>query len=89
MKSIKPSLLTLAIAAQFSAFADDAKPKQDMERLVITATGFEQKVTEAPASISIITNEDIKSHSFTSVLDAVQAKMIEDSKNRTYLHYRS
>ncbi|MFM9597211.1 TonB-dependent receptor plug domain-containing protein, partial [Streptomyces scabiei] len=25
-----------------------------------------------PASISIITNEDIKSHAFTSVLDAVQ-----------------
>ena len=72
MKSIKPSLLALAIATHFSAFADDAKPKQDMERLVITATGFEQKVTEAPASISIITNEDIKSHAFTSVLDAVQ-----------------
>lgn len=43
MKSIKPSLLALAIATHFSAFADDAKPKQDMERLVITATGFEQK----------------------------------------------
>lgn len=69
---LKPSLLALTIAAQFSAIADDAKPEKNIERMVITATGYEQKVTEAPASISIITNEEIKANSFTSVLDAVQ-----------------
>ncbi len=69
---VKPSLIALAVAANFSALADEKIPEKNMERMVVTATGFEQKVTEAPASISIITNEDIKSHAFTSVLDAVQ-----------------
>ncbi|MDB2356102.1 MULTISPECIES: TonB-dependent receptor [unclassified Pseudoalteromonas] len=69
---VKPSLIALAVAANFSVHADEKIPEKNMERMVVTATGFEQKVTEAPASISIITNEDIKSHAFTSVLDAVQ-----------------
>ncbi len=69
---VKPSLIALAVAANFCVHADEKIPEKNMERMVVTATGFEQKVTEAPASISIITNEDIKSHAFTSVLDAVQ-----------------
>lgn len=69
---VKPSLIALAVAANFCVYADEKIPEKNMERMVVTATGFEQKVTEAPASISIITNEDIKSHAFTSVLDAVQ-----------------
>ncbi|MFY8325632.1 TonB-dependent receptor domain-containing protein [Pseudoalteromonas sp. ZZD1] len=69
---LKPSIIAVAVAANFSAVADEKIPEKNMERMVVTATGFEQKVTEAPASISIITNEDIKSHAFTSVLDAVQ-----------------
>lgn len=72
MHSIKPSIIAFAIAVSLPAVADNAKPKKDLEHIVVTATGFEQKVTEAPASISIITNEEIKSSSFTSVLDAVQ-----------------
>ncbi|MEM0515690.1 TonB-dependent receptor [Pseudoalteromonas sp. YIC-827] len=69
----KLSLPALAVGVHFAAFADDEKPStQEMERIVVTATGFEQKVTDAPASISIVTNKDIKAHSFTSVLDAVQ-----------------
>ncbi|KPV93973.1 Colicin I receptor precursor [Pseudoalteromonas sp. P1-9] len=69
---IKPSVITLAVAAQLPAVADDKIPEKNIEHIVVTATGFEQKVVEAPASISIITNEDIKAHSFTSILDAVQ-----------------
>lgn len=69
---IKPSVIALAVAAQLPAVADDKIPEKNIEHIVVTATGFEQKVVEAPASISIITNEDIKAHSFTSILDAVQ-----------------
>ncbi|MDO6428599.1 TonB-dependent receptor [Thalassotalea sp. 1_MG-2023] len=45
---------------------------ENIEKLVVTATGFEQKLTQAPASISIVTAEDIKSRSFTSLLDVVK-----------------
>lgn len=43
-----------------------------IERIVVSATGFEQKITEAPASISVITNEDLQTRAFITLLDAVQ-----------------
>jgi len=49
-----------------------AKTAEATERMVVTATGFEQKLTAAPASISIITAEDIQSRPFTTLLDAVK-----------------
>ena len=55
------------------AAAAPAVPNDDeIEHLVVTATGFEQKLSQAPASISVITAEDIKTRSFTSLLDAVK-----------------
>ena len=66
----------LAVAIQFGlasmALANAVPDSDDIEHLVVTATGFEQKITEAPASISVITAEDLKTRSFTSLLDAVQ-----------------
>ena len=51
----------------------NAIPDSDnIEHVVVTATGYEQKLTQAPASISVITAEDLKARSFTSLLDAVQ-----------------
>lgn len=43
-----------------------------IERIVVTAAGFEQKLTDAPASISVITSEELRERSFTSLLDAVK-----------------
>ncbi|MDO6487750.1 TonB-dependent receptor [Colwellia sp. 6_MG-2023] len=50
----------------------NTKAAEPVERMVVTATGFEQKLTAAPASISIITAEDIQSRPFTTLLDAVK-----------------
>lgn len=76
MKHFMPSALALALAANFVAttvVADDGTiDSQEMERMVVTASGFEQKLTEAPASISVITNEEIRLRAFTSLLDAVK-----------------
>ncbi|WP_286271279.1 TonB-dependent receptor domain-containing protein [Thalassotalea hakodatensis] len=55
-----------------SAEANVSPDLENIEKLVVTATGFEQKLTQAPASISIVTAEDIKSRSFTSLLDVVK-----------------
>ncbi|WP_407636170.1 TonB-dependent receptor domain-containing protein [Paraglaciecola arctica] len=49
-----------------------SETKSSLERMVITATGFEQKLTAAPASISIITEDDIRSRPFTTLLDAIK-----------------
>ncbi|WP_286233662.1 TonB-dependent receptor domain-containing protein [Thalassotalea sediminis] len=67
--------ITVALQATFNiAYAEaNASPEFGaIEKIVVTATGFEQKLTQAPASISIISAEDIKSRSFTSLLDVVK-----------------
>jgi outer membrane receptor for ferrienterochelin and colicins len=82
--AFKPTLLATTIAtaittlfatsfnAQAAEGASTAEDYKDVERIVVTAAGFEQKLTDAPASISIITAEEIRQHSFTSLLDAVK-----------------
>jgi outer membrane receptor for ferrienterochelin and colicins len=74
MDKFVPSAIATVIASTLAtnALANDFELPDGMERIVVTATGFEQKLTEAPASISIITNEEIRSRSFTSLLDAVK-----------------
>ncbi len=42
------------------------------ERMVVTASGIEQKLVDAPASISVITLEELQSRPFTTLLDAVR-----------------
>ncbi|GGW92829.1 TonB-dependent receptor domain-containing protein [Alteromonas halophila] len=70
------ALSSLALAVQFglssTAMAVPMPDDSEIEHLVVTATGFEQKLTQAPASISVITADDIKTRSFTSLLDAVK-----------------
>ncbi len=74
MDKLVPSSLAILIASALgsSALADEYTVPDDIERIVVTAAGFEQKITEAPASISVISNEEIRSRSFTSLLDAVK-----------------
>lgn len=54
---------------------DNQQPGDDssqaMQTVVVTATGYRQLVAEAPASISVITREDLKSQPFTNLQDAV------------------
>ena len=44
----------------------------DLDRVVVTATGFEQKLTEAPASISVITREELAARPYTTLVDALR-----------------
>ncbi|ERP88932.1 TonB-denpendent receptor [Alcanivorax sp. P2S70] len=39
---------------------------------VVSAAGYEQKITDAPASISVISQEELHSRPFTSAIDAVR-----------------
>lgn len=45
--------------------------KLDSVQVVTSASGYEQKITDAPASISVITQEDLQKKSYTSLVDAV------------------
>ncbi|RTE85937.1 MULTISPECIES: TonB-dependent receptor domain-containing protein [Gammaproteobacteria] len=76
MKNFAPNMVALVVASALTtpAFASetDNEVPDGIERIVVTASGFEQKITEAPASISVITAEELRATSFTSLLDAVK-----------------
>lgn len=68
--------LSVALLAALSApaFASGAPAGQptNLDKVVVTATGFEQKITDAPASISVITKEDLAKRPYITLLDAVR-----------------
>jgi outer membrane receptor for ferrienterochelin and colicins len=43
-----------------------------LDQVVVTATGFEQSVKDAPASISVITREELEKGSFRDLTDALR-----------------
>ena len=43
-----------------------------IEEIVVTAAGFEQKITDAPASISIVTAADLEQKPYMTLIDAVR-----------------
>jgi outer membrane receptor for ferrienterochelin and colicins len=58
------------LAAAGPALAQEAAAQLD--DVVVTAAGFEQKITDAPASISVITVEELQSRPYMTLLDAVR-----------------
>ncbi|TBU92651.1 TonB-dependent receptor domain-containing protein [Stutzerimonas kirkiae] len=52
-----------------SAFAEE---QVDLGPVVVSASGFEQSVKDAPATISVITAEELKKKSYTDITDALK-----------------
>ncbi len=75
----KPSVLSVAIAASFvsvSAFSattstDSSTDTEDT--VVVTAAGYNQKIQNASASISVLTREDIENGYYTDITDAISS----------------
>lgn len=61
----------LLLAAAFPAGAAFAQDQQ-LGSVVVSAAGFEQKITDAPASISVVTQEEIAKRPYTSLIDVVR-----------------
>ena len=75
-------------AAHTPAFADEiTEANSDNQDIVVTAAGYEQKIAEAPASISVLTREQLETRPFTSLADAVRnvegVSVVGDSPNST------
>lgn len=45
--------------------------EKSLNTVVVTATGFEQEIKDAPASISVVTREDIENKAYTNIDDAL------------------
>lgn len=50
----------------------NTKPTIDLSKIVVTAGGFAQEVKDAPASISVISKQDIQDAPFRDVADALK-----------------
>ncbi|WP_166111393.1 TonB-dependent receptor [Pseudoalteromonas sp. Z9A5] len=64
--------LPLAILIPIAMSASAAEKTNEMETMVVTATGYQQKIIDAPASISVILQEELRKQSYTTVVDAVR-----------------
>ncbi len=62
-------LLSVLAVAHTAAQAADATV---LNEVVVTAAGYEQQIREAPASISVITGEELRTKPFNNLADAVR-----------------
>ncbi|MCY6412234.1 TonB-dependent receptor [Acinetobacter sp. VNH17] len=58
--------------ASSSLYAAETEATHQLSTIVVTASGFEQKITDAPASISVITKEELEKKPYMTLLDAVR-----------------
>lgn len=65
-----PTLAAAILATGFANFA--GAQEQRMSDVVVTASGFEQQIKEAPASISVVTREELAKGSYTNLHDALR-----------------
>ena len=70
---LSPSLLALAVAATCaSAQAQTPASSNTLSEVVVSAAGFEQELKQAPASISVVTREELESKNFRDLAEALQ-----------------
>ncbi|ENX20726.1 hypothetical protein F892_02749 [Acinetobacter vivianii] len=76
-KIARQSLLTISVLGGMMALAHAAeiqanKEAVQLEKIVITASGFEQDIKKAAASISVLTQEEINKKAYRDVTDALK-----------------
>lgn len=64
------ALGAVALSLAGPALAESAV--NDDNQIVVTAAGFEQKLTDAPASISVVTAEELQQRPYITLIDAVR-----------------
>lgn len=71
--NLNPLSIALLGAMTTSVFAETSTETQNhqLSTIVVSAAGFEQDIKNAPASISVITAEDLKNKRINSIADAL------------------
>lgn len=69
---VRLALLSAAVSALYLPAAHAAEAEATLPSVVVTASGYEQKIKQAPASISVITREDLAKKPFTNLTDAIR-----------------
>lgn len=64
--------ISVALAAPVLANAGDSADARTLDKVSVTASGYEQNLKDAPATITVITAEEIKKKSYTDITDALK-----------------
>ncbi|KPL69285.1 TonB-dependent receptor [Erythrobacter sp. SG61-1L] len=65
--------MELALCLASPSIAAEAMPETPVgSDIVVTAAGFEQKITDAPASITVVTAEELRQRPYMTLIDAVR-----------------
>lgn len=67
-RTVLASAVTLAVSAGTAS----AQENQQLDNIVVSASGFEQAMVDAPASISVISREELSRKRVTSIADALR-----------------
>lgn len=72
--SLRPLAVMICLAIGGTAQADplELAAPMELDDVVVTASGFEQSVEDAPASVTIITGEELRKKSYNDLGDAVR-----------------
>lgn len=62
----------LLAAASFPALAQETNADASLPAVVVTATGYEQSVADAPASVTVITRRELEKKPFRDLTDALR-----------------
>ncbi|WP_421855857.1 ligand-gated channel protein [Marinomonas sp.] len=65
-------LAALISTATYSATTLAEENTVDLDKLVISASGHEQQITDAPASITVITQQEIEKKAYRDITDALK-----------------
>jgi len=60
-------LIASALMTSATAFA-----QSDVEEIVVSAAGYQQQIIDAPASISVVTRDDLQRQEYSSIVDAMR-----------------
>ncbi|MBD3897462.1 TonB-dependent receptor [Halomonas sp. ML-15] len=63
--------LAVAIAAASASLTAVAEEPPRLDNIVVTAAGFEQALADAPASISVVTREELEQRQFSNIGEAI------------------
>lgn len=69
---IRRTALVLALAFPMSAALAQSSTSQQLGEVVVSASGFEQEIKNAPASISVVTRQELETKRFRDLAEALQ-----------------
>ena len=69
---IKMALSVASILVTQNLLLANETTKLDDVQVVTSASGYEQKITDAPASISVITQEELKKKKYSNLAEAIE-----------------